>query len=86
MPTNLIISFRNLKNPPLKDTFVVPNKGYTIVRLKPERGGSWMLECRSCSFSLPVAILIDIPLSIPKAVLEVLPKCGSYRPADLLLN
>ncbi|CAH2073524.1 unnamed protein product, partial [Iphiclides podalirius] len=78
---------RNLRNPPLKDTFVVPNKGYTIVRLKPDRGGSWMLECRACSsFSLPVAILIDVPLSIPKAVVQALPKCGSYKPADVLLN
>ncbi|CAK1581693.1 unnamed protein product [Parnassius mnemosyne] len=78
---------RNIQNPPLKDTIVVPNKGYTIIRLKPDHGGSWMLECRSCSFfSLPAAILIDVPQSIPKAVIDVLPKCGSYRPVDVLLN
>ncbi|XP_068629840.1 uncharacterized protein [Battus philenor] len=78
---------RNLRNPPVKDTFLVPNKGYTIVRLKADRGGSWMLECRSCNFlSLPVAILIDVPQSIPKTVIDVLPKCGSYKPADVLLN
>lgn len=70
----------------MKDTFTVPNKGYTIVRLNAARGGSWMLECRSCGFSLPVAILIDVPVTIPKAVVDVLPKCGSYKPADVLLN
>ncbi|XP_013180397.1 PREDICTED: laccase-2-like isoform X1 [Papilio xuthus] len=78
---------RNLRNPPIKDTFIVPNKGYTILRLNADRGGSWMLECRSCGFfSLPVAILIDVPITIPKSVVDVLPKCGSYKPADVLLN
>ncbi|XP_050344676.1 uncharacterized protein LOC126769838 [Nymphalis io] len=77
---------RNLKNPPMKDTVMVPNKGFTIVRFTPTVGGSWLLECRSCSFSLPVAIIISVPLSIPKLVLDSLPSCGNYRPADVLLN
>ncbi|XP_045445904.1 L-ascorbate oxidase-like [Melitaea cinxia] len=77
---------RNVKNPPVKDTVVVPNKGVTIVRFTSTFGGSWLLECRSCSFSLPVAILINVPLSIPKLVTDSLPSCGSYKPADVLLN
>ncbi|XP_039747441.1 L-ascorbate oxidase-like [Pararge aegeria] len=77
---------RNERNPPLKDTFVVPNKGFTVVRYTPIYGGSWLLECRSCSTILPVAILINVPISIPKLVIDALPSCGNYRPADLLLN
>ncbi|CAH0721837.1 unnamed protein product, partial [Brenthis ino] len=77
---------RNEKNPPIKDTIIVPNKGITIVRLSASSGGSWLLECRSCSLSMPAAILISVPLSIPKKVIDKLPSCGSYRPADVLLN
>ncbi|CAB3242501.1 unnamed protein product [Arctia plantaginis] len=78
---------RNLLNPPMKDTITVPNKGYTIVRIKLDRGGNWLLECRSCALSsLPVAIVIRVPLTIPKVIAESLPKCGSYRPPDVLLN
>ncbi|KAJ8725800.1 hypothetical protein PYW08_003983 [Mythimna loreyi] len=78
---------RNLQNPPVKDTITVPNKGYTIVRIKIDRGGTWMLECRSCALSsIPAAIMIRVPEAIPKAVIDSLPKCGSYRPPDVLLN
>ncbi|XP_023948181.2 uncharacterized protein LOC112053114 [Bicyclus anynana] len=77
---------RNDKNPPIKDTVFVPNKGITIVRYTPIFGGSWLLECRSCSTLLPVAILISVPISIPKLVIDALPSCGNYRPADTLLN
>lgn len=78
--------FRNLQNPPIKDTFTVPNKGYTIIRTRPEKG-SWLLECRACAFSsLPTALIIYTPLTLPVAVLDALPKCGNYRPPDVLLN
>ncbi|VVC95323.1 unnamed protein product [Leptidea sinapis] len=78
---------RNLQNPPVKNSVMVPNKGFTIVRINPEYGGSWMFECRSCALSsLPVAILISVPQPIPKIVVDSLPTCASYRPADVLLN
>ncbi|XP_022820277.1 laccase-2-like [Spodoptera litura] len=78
---------RNLQNPPVKDTITVPNKGYTIVRIKIDRGGTWLLECRSCALSsVPAAIMIRVPETIPKAVVDSLPKCGNYRPPDVLLN
>ncbi|XP_072943842.1 uncharacterized protein [Epargyreus clarus] len=78
---------RNERNAPLKDTFTVPNKGFTIIRIQPDRGGTWLLECRSCGLSsLPVAVIINVPLAIPKLVVDSLPKCGNYKPADVLLN
>ncbi|KAJ2952928.1 hypothetical protein O0L34_g7297 [Tuta absoluta] len=78
---------RNLQSPPIKDTITVPNKGYTIVRIQLHQGGSWLLECRSCGLlSLPAAIVIQVPQTFPKKVLDALPKCGSYKPPDVLLN
>ncbi|CAH0406370.1 unnamed protein product [Chilo suppressalis] len=79
--------FRNLKHAPLKDTIVVPKKGYAVVRIKPDHGGSWLLECRSCGLSsLPAAIIINVPQKMPKSVVRSLAKCGNYRPPDVLLN
>ncbi|XP_037869374.1 uncharacterized protein LOC101739043 isoform X2 [Bombyx mori] len=78
---------RNLQSPPIKDTISVPNKGFVIVRIKLNRGGSWLLECRACSVSsLPTAVLINVPQALPTSIVDSLPKCGSYRPPDVLLN
>ncbi|CAG9114637.1 unnamed protein product [Plutella xylostella] len=74
-------------NPPLKDTIVVPNKGFTIIRMRLSQPGAWMLECRSCSlYSLPTAVVVNVPQTLPKSVLDCLPKCGNYRPPDVLLH
>lgn len=71
----------------MKDTISVPNKGYTIVRMKLDSPGSWLLECRSCGvFSLPTALVINVPVTLPKSVSDSLPKCGNFRPPDLLLT
>lgn len=81
------VIIRNLQNPPMKDTIVVPNKGYVIVRVRPEQGGSWLLECRACGLSsLPAAVVVNVPMRMPKSVVRALTKCGSYRPPDVLLN
>ncbi|XP_041977643.1 laccase-1-like [Aricia agestis] len=78
---------RNVLNPPNKDTIHVPNKGFVIVRIKTDVGGSWLLECRSCGLSaLPVAVLINVQQTIPKLVVDSLPPCSGYKPADVLLN
>ncbi|XP_050578733.1 uncharacterized protein LOC126916712 isoform X2 [Bombus affinis] len=37
---------RNFLNPPQKDSFVVPNKGYVILRLFTDNLGYWMWETR----------------------------------------
>lgn len=41
----------NLKDPPKKDTFVVPNKGYVIVRFQTDNHGYWLWEARSTGIS-----------------------------------
>lgn len=78
---------RNFINPPIKDTISVPNKGFTIARVNLENPGAWMLECGNCGLAaLPTAILINVKHSIPKSIINSLPKCGNYRPPDVLLN
>ncbi|KAM3963142.1 uncharacterized protein ACR2FA_002903 [Aphomia sociella] len=80
---------RNLIDPPMKDTVTVPNKGYTIVRMKTELGGSWMFECRACGLSsLPTAVIISVPrsLPLPERIIKALSLCGNYKPPDVLLN
>jgi L-ascorbate oxidase len=32
---------RNLNQPPLKDTFLLPNRGYTIIRFLADKPGFW---------------------------------------------
>lgn len=41
----------NLKDPPRKDTFVVPNKGYVILRFQTDNHGYWLWEVRSTGIS-----------------------------------
>ncbi|XP_063531559.1 uncharacterized protein LOC134742378 [Cydia strobilella] len=77
---------RNIQTPPLKDTVTVPNKGFTIVRIILDRGGSWLLECRSCSLALPAALVVNVPESLPKSLVDSFPKCGDYKPPDVLLH
>ncbi|KZC07190.1 Putative laccase-17, partial [Dufourea novaeangliae] len=42
---------RNLVDPPQKDSFVVPNKGYVILRLFTDNLGYWLWEARSTAIS-----------------------------------
>lgn len=34
-----------LKNPLIKDTIIVPNRGYTIIRFLADNPGVWLLHC-----------------------------------------
>ena len=35
----------NMKNPPRKDTIIVPRGGYVVVRIKADNPGLWLLHC-----------------------------------------
>ncbi|RMZ86630.1 hypothetical protein DV736_g6142, partial [Chaetothyriales sp. CBS 134916] len=35
----------NLKNPVMKDTVFVPQRGYTVIRFKADNKGIWMMHC-----------------------------------------
>ena len=36
---------RNLESPPYKDTVVVPDAGYTLVRMTASNPGYWIMHC-----------------------------------------
>ena len=36
---------RNLDNPPIKDTVMIPNGGYAVVRFVADNPGTWMVHC-----------------------------------------
>ena len=36
---------KQLVNPPMKDTVIIPNRGYTIVRFFSDNPGFWPLHC-----------------------------------------
>ena len=39
----------NLENPPVKDTIVVPAKGYVVIRFKSNNPGYWPMHCHAAS-------------------------------------
>ncbi len=42
----------NLKNPPIKDTVIVPARGYVVLRFKSTNPGYWNLHCHSITHHL----------------------------------
>ena len=83
---------RNIVNPPQKDSFVVPNKGYVILRLFTNNVGYWLWEARSTAISPKMSgpgmqfllkvgnreSFVPIPLDFPT--------CGNNKPPDLVFE
>lgn len=84
--------FRNFMNPPQKDSFVVPNKGYVILRFYTDNLGYWLWEARSTSISpgtfgpgLQFLIkvgnrenLLPVPINFPT--------CGNNKRPDMVFE
>ena len=50
----------NLKNPPVKDTVVVPFGGYVVIRIKTINPGFWMVHCHSDTHHVEgMALILD---------------------------
>lgn len=73
---------RNLMDAPRKDTVIVPNKGYTIIRLFTDNPGYWLFEAHSTNsvtgagmqFIVQVGEQIHLPPVPPK-----FPRCGLHK-------
>jgi len=68
-----------LKNPPLKDTVIIPNRGYTIIRFFSDNPGFWAFHCH-IEFHLDMMVVIQV--GEPEDVYGVpkdFPRCGSYK-------
>ncbi|CAH0550161.1 unnamed protein product [Brassicogethes aeneus] len=69
-------------NPPGKDTLVVPENGYIIIRFKADNPGFWFLHCHflyhitvGMNLILQVGTNSDLPPVPPK-----FPTCNNFRP------
>ncbi|VEN58993.1 unnamed protein product [Callosobruchus maculatus] len=73
---------RNFNNPPTKDSIVVPNHGYAVLRFRADNPGPWFFHCHfdvhmivGMGFIFQVGELSDLP-----PVPENFPRCGNYLP------
>ncbi|XP_025159514.1 uncharacterized protein LOC105192607 [Harpegnathos saltator] len=83
---------RNLVNPVQKDTFVVPNKGYIILRFYSDNLGYWLWEARSTAiypqlFGPGMQFLMRVGLhrNLPPVPIDF-PNCGSNKGLDLIFE
>lgn len=83
---------RNFLNPPRKDSFVVPNKGYLILRLFTDNLGYWLWEARSTALtpgiSGPVMQFL-LKVGRRESFLPVpldFPTCGSNKHPDMVFE
>ncbi|XP_012136868.2 uncharacterized protein LOC100877876 [Megachile rotundata] len=79
---------RNFIDPPQKDSFVVPNKGYIILRLFTDNLGYWLWEARSSAISSKVSgpgiqflLKVGDHESFPPVPVDF-PTCGNNKPPD----
>ncbi|KAL0111429.1 hypothetical protein PUN28_012968 [Cardiocondyla obscurior] len=83
---------RNFINPVRKDTFVVPNKGYIILRFYTDNLGYWLWEVRSTALYPPLLgpgmqflMRVGLQRNLPVVPIEF-PSCGNNKGMDLLFE
>ncbi|XP_065673687.1 uncharacterized protein LOC105843944 isoform X3 [Hydra vulgaris] len=69
----------NLKNPPLKDTVIIPTGGYAVIRFRSTNPGKWFLHCHIEVHALDGMGLVineapEIPIQRPKGF----PLCNHF--------
>ncbi|KAK0160860.1 hypothetical protein PV328_008225 [Microctonus aethiopoides] len=83
---------RNTVNPPKMDTFVVPNKGYIILRFHMDNLGYWLWEARNTGvFSFDNAPAMQFLMHVGNAensptVPIDFPTCGNHKGPDLIFE
>ncbi|XP_070159021.1 uncharacterized protein [Polyergus mexicanus] len=83
---------RNLVNPVRKDTFVVPNKGYVILRFYTDNLGYWLWEARSTAIhpqllgpGMQFVMKVGLDRNLPLVPIDF-PSCGSNKGMDLIFE
>ncbi|XP_046357790.2 laccase-like [Haliotis rufescens] len=70
-----------LKNPPRKDTIIVPTGGYAVVRIRADNPGLWFMHCHIEMHSADgMAMMINEAQDHHPAPPDNFPKCGSFGP------
>jgi len=75
-----------LERPPIKDTVIIPDGGYTIVRFVSDNPGYWAFHCH-LSFHVETGMMLVIQVGEDdqmKKVPEDYPRCGSYLPGPTI--
>ena len=69
----------NLRTPPVKNTIVVPARGYVVVRFKANNPGTWLYHCHAVTHNVEgmIAMLEEGPGHLPP-VPEGFPTCNSF--------
>ncbi|KAK3083782.1 hypothetical protein FSP39_003158 [Pinctada imbricata] len=70
----------NLKNPPRKDTVIVPSGGYVVIRIRADNPGLWIMHCHIQLHSADgmALVLNESFANLPK-VPNGFPTCGGFR-------
>ncbi|KAK7465076.1 hypothetical protein BaRGS_00037734, partial [Batillaria attramentaria] len=71
---------RKLINPPLKDTLMIPNHHYAIIRFRADNPGIWFFHCHIESHLMQgkAFVLQDGDVSDFPPLPDVFPRCGGY--------
>ncbi|XP_061193764.1 uncharacterized protein LOC133201995 [Saccostrea echinata] len=70
-----------IENPPLKDTVVVPNRGYVVVRLQTDNPGFWLLHCHlETHMNIGMAVVLQVgELYEMPELPSHFPKCSNFH-------
>lgn len=80
---------RNLVDPVTKDTVLVPNKGYVVLRLFTSNLGDWLIESITSKSELGIGLELLMRVEDSERSLDIpekFPKCGTYKPPDLIFG
>ncbi|XP_033744030.1 laccase-2-like [Pecten maximus] len=71
----------NLDNPPMKDTIIVPRKGYVVARIRSDNPGYWFMHCHIEMHQISgMAVLFqEGEISEMTPTPEGFPTCGDFQ-------
>ena len=65
---------RNLVNPPIKDTVMVPDGGFTVIRFLADNPGYWLMHCHmSWHNHLGMGFVVKVRRRLGSSKLELQP-------------
>ena len=70
----------NLKNPPRKDTIIVPTGGYVVLRIRSDNPGRWFMHCHIEVHQIDgMAMFIDEAPDKQSSLPKGFPQCKSFN-------
>ncbi|XP_062578821.1 uncharacterized protein LOC134240755 [Saccostrea cucullata] len=76
-----------LKNPPRKDTIIVPNGGYTVIRFKADNPGLWFMHCHIEIHSLQgMALVLNESFPFVPRAPKNFPECRNFDATGVYLH